>query len=67
MSAIGELGGLRAPVIDLQAVRRQQLEDEQLRVLASAVGEHPLPPEQLSRLERVRALLGGEPFGPAAP
>jgi len=67
VSAIGELGGLRAPVIDLQAVRRQQLEDEQLRVLASAVGEHPLPPEQLSRLERVRALLGDEPFGPAGP
>jgi len=35
-------------------------------VLASAVGEHPLPPEQLSRLERVRALLGDDPFGPAA-
>lgn len=32
-------------LIDLQSFHRQQLEDEQLRVLASAVGDHALPPD----------------------
>jgi hypothetical protein len=50
---------LREPavVIDLRAVRREQLEEEQLRVLATAVGDHPLPVELQNRLEHVRAQL----------
>lgn len=54
MSAADELGDADAPVIDLQAFRRQQLEDEQLRVLATAIGDHPLPIEQQARLEQLR-------------
>lgn len=53
-----------ALVVDLRAVRREQLEDEQLRVLATAVGDHPLPVESQSRLEHVRAQLLDK--GPAA-
>jgi hypothetical protein len=48
-----DLGNADAPVIDLSAVRQGRLEDEQLRVLATAVGDHPLPPEQLVRLEQL--------------
>ncbi len=53
-------------MIDLDALRRQRLEDEQLRVLATAVGDHVLPPEQISRLEVVRAQLRACPSGPTA-
>ena len=66
MSTINEPGEVNTPLIDLVAARRQRLEDEQLRVLATAVGDHALPPEQISRLEAVRAQLRTYPFGPAA-
>ncbi len=62
MDELGEAGEL----IDLDALRRQRLEDEQLRVLATAVGDHVLPPEQISRLEAVRAQLRAYPSGPTA-
>ncbi len=62
MDERGEAGEL----IDLDALRRQRLEDEQLRVLATAVGDHVLPPEQISRLEAVRAQLRAYPSGPTA-
>ncbi len=62
MDELGEAG----EVIDLDALRRQRLEDEQLRVLATAVGDHVLPPEQISRLEVVRAQLRACPSGPTA-
>lgn len=66
MSAIYEQGEVTAAVIDLQVARREQLEDEQLRVLATAVGDHALPPEQVSRLEHVTAQLLETGLGPAA-
>lgn len=54
MRAVEGSGEAPVSVLDLRAVRRQALEDEQLRLLATAVGDHPLPPEQISRLEAVR-------------
>jgi hypothetical protein len=58
-----ELANVDAAVIDLTNARRQ-LEDEQLRVLATAVGDHALPPEQVSRLQAVQAQLHEVPPGP---
>lgn len=56
-----ELRVMPANVVDLDAVRRRELEDRELRILADAVGEHPLPPERRAELDhRV-----GE-FGPTA-
>ena len=52
-----ELGAVHADVIDLQAARRLALEDEQLRLLATAVGDHPLPAEPAARVEEIRAQL----------
>ncbi len=63
---MGELGSVDAAVIDLASARRQQLEDEQLRVLATAVGDHALPPEQVHRLQAVQAQLHEVLPGPAA-
>jgi len=57
---------LDTAAIDLGALRRRRLEDEELRLLASAVGDHPLPPEQLSRLECVRDQLRCSAGGSAA-
>ena len=53
-------------VIDPRAVRQQRLEDAQLRLLATAVGDHPLPLEQLIRLERLRDQLRASGPEPAA-
>jgi len=52
-----ELEEVHADVIDLQAARLLALEDEQLRLLATAVGDHPLPPESAARVEAIRAEL----------
>ena len=65
LAGMEELGDVHLSVVDLQALRRQRLEDEQLRVLATAVGDHPLPIEQLTRLERVRAQLRYDEVGSA--
>ncbi len=52
-----EPGDVGTPVIDLVTVRRQRLEDERLRLLATAVGDHPLPPESAARVEAIGAEL----------
>jgi hypothetical protein len=54
---MNEVGEVRADVIDLQAARRLALEDEQLRLLATAVGAHPLPAESAARVEAIAAEL----------
>ncbi len=54
---MGELGEVHADVVDLEAARRLARVDEQLRLLATAVGEHPLPPESAARVEAIRAEL----------
>jgi len=48
------------------AVRCRALEDRELQILASAVGDHPLPPERRAELDQLHAQRAYE-FRPTSP